>query len=160
MKCVSLIISWGLLIWWKNSLFGSKTSRVEHGIAIRRAGKVTRNILSMVFLKSSTLGRFTCLRFSLSRRVCVLFLLAKTSAKMPRFDSFLHVYSWFEMAKSSRPKATVRRSCCASTMFLYGSGQECSAEDPGSEGPECSQADPRGCRAVLLMGNWCPRETT
>ena len=72
MECVSPIILESPL--GKNPLFWSETSRGEHGIAIRWAAKVTRNVLSVVFLKSSTLSRFAFLRFSLSRRVCVLSL--------------------------------------------------------------------------------------
>ena len=37
---------------------------------------------------------------------------------MPRFHRFLAFVNGFEIAQSSRPKAAIHRSCCASIMFL------------------------------------------
>ena len=87
--------------------------------------------------------------------MCVLFFVAKNRAKNHPFDSFLPVFGQFETAKSSRPKAAVRRSCCASTMFLHGSFQRCCAEGPGSEHPERPTADPRSCQLLWTCGDSC-----
>ena len=70
-------------------------------------------------MKGNTPGTFAFLRFSLTRRVCELFFLAKNRGKIRIFYRlFVSVSCGFEMTKPSRPKATVHRSSCASTTFL------------------------------------------
>ena len=55
------------------------------GIATRWAAKVTRDAVSIVFLKSNALGRFACLQFSMSRRMCVPFSRPENQNENPAF---------------------------------------------------------------------------
>ena len=87
------------------------------------------------------------------------FLVAKNRANnVPRFESFSAVCSRFEMAKSSRPKATAHRSSCASTMFLLRSYPKGHVEVPDSEDPECLMADLPSCQPQLARIDLCRHE--
>ena len=96
-------------------------------------------------LKSSNLGRIACLRFSLGRTFCAVFLWRKKSTEMTDLGRFERALKQRNPPKS---KAMVYPSCCAPTMSLQGSCQGCSAEGPGSEDPECPKVDP--CRRLPL----------
>ena len=66
----------------------------------------------------------------------------------PRFDSFPHVFSEFEMTVPSSPTGTVRRCCCASTMFLKGSYAGCLPKTT-------AQKTPRAPRPTHAAGDLC-----
>ena len=107
--------------------------RREDGIAYSVGGRSRLAVLSTVVLKSCTLGKFECLRFSPNRRVCVCILvLAKNRTNIPIFHSFVAVFSWFGKAKPSRQSlpytAPAVRRLCSLNSLIRGAFPKASAQ--------------------------------
>ena len=125
----------------ESRISGLKPKVMRKGIATRWAAQSRPDDLSIVFSKRSTLGTFACLRFSLHQRVCVHCVTATR-------DAFSQVCESFQRGRSGQFLQTegYRAPHLLSFDFaLLWSHRGCSAENLGSEDPEYSQADLRGC---------------
>ena len=142
----------------KNPLFWSQTRRREGSIAYSLGGRSPLHVLSVVFLKSRTLGRFLCLRFSPNRRVCVLFLSRKKQSKNADFS--LSVLLWEFAAQLLNGEALQTKAHGASLLLCFdyvlgGVYSKVLAGGLGSRGPERPTADPRCCRLLWACGPYC-----
>ena len=80
----------------RNLPFWAETKSHADGIATFWVAKDGRNVLSTVFWKSSTLGRFACLRFPLNR---TLYVLSRREKKREN-DAFSQVCGSFQRGRN------------------------------------------------------------
>ena len=145
--------SWPFLS--KNPLFWCKRRRREGGIAYSMGGPSRLVVLSTVFLKSNTLGRFACLRSSPNRRVCVLSLSPKTDQKCGfftaswQFSAGLEWRSHPDQSLSYTAPAVLR--LCSSKSLIRGALPKVSAQKtPGAPRPTLDAADCCGLEASFV----------